>query len=122
MEVPLTPELEKFVTQKVISGLYGSATEVIQEGLRLLKERDELGQSQGSDKQELVLEQAIRQPKPESFAVRPLGQDRGLFTIPEDFNAPLPDVEESSISNERFSPRIHAIDSRRTSPHISPAG
>lgn len=90
MEVPLTPELEKFVTQKVISGLYGSATEVIQEGLRLLKERDE-GQSQGEGKLEQVLEQTIRQPEPKSFAVRPLGQDRGLYTLPDDFNAPLPD-------------------------------
>ncbi len=91
MEVPLTPELEKFVTQKVISGLYGSVTEVIQEGLRLLKERDELGQSQGEGKLEQVLEQTIRQPEPKSQAVRPLGQDRGLYTLPDDFNAPLPD-------------------------------
>lgn len=43
MNVSLTPELEKFVNDKVKSGMYYSASEVIREGLRLLKERDELG-------------------------------------------------------------------------------
>lgn len=44
MNVSLTPELEKFVNDKVKSGMYYSASEVIREGLRLLKERDELKQ------------------------------------------------------------------------------
>jgi antitoxin ParD1/3/4 len=42
MNVSLTPELEEMVSQKVESGLYTSASEVIREGLRLLKEQDEL--------------------------------------------------------------------------------
>ncbi len=42
MNVSLTPKLEKLVNQKVSSGLYNSASEVIREGLRLLKEQDEL--------------------------------------------------------------------------------
>ena len=42
MNVSLTPELEKFVETKVQSGLYNNASEVIREGLRLLKEHDEL--------------------------------------------------------------------------------
>jgi antitoxin ParD1/3/4 len=41
VNVSLTPELEKFVDDKVRSGLYSSASEVISEGLRLLKEYDE---------------------------------------------------------------------------------
>jgi antitoxin ParD1/3/4 len=41
MNVSLTPELEEFVTQKVQSGLYQTASEVVREGLRLLLERDE---------------------------------------------------------------------------------
>jgi antitoxin ParD1/3/4 len=41
MNVSLTPELEKFVDGKVESGLYNNASEVIREGLRLLKEHDE---------------------------------------------------------------------------------
>lgn len=41
MNVSLTPELEKFVNDKVDSGLYNNASEVIRESLRLLKEHDE---------------------------------------------------------------------------------
>ena len=40
MNVSLTPELEAFVDGKVGSGLYNNASEVIREGLRLLKEHD----------------------------------------------------------------------------------
>ena len=40
MNVSLTPELENFVNEKVKSGLYNSASEVMRESLRLLKERD----------------------------------------------------------------------------------
>lgn len=42
MNVSLTPELENLVNEKVKSGDYNSASEVIREGLRLLKEQDEL--------------------------------------------------------------------------------
>jgi antitoxin ParD1/3/4 len=42
MNVSLTPELEKLVQEKVKSGLYHSASEVIRDALRLLQERDEL--------------------------------------------------------------------------------
>jgi antitoxin ParD1/3/4 len=44
MNVSLTPELEELITQKVSSGMYHSASEVIREALRLLKEQDELRQ------------------------------------------------------------------------------
>jgi antitoxin ParD1/3/4 len=40
MNVSLTPELEKFVSGKVESGRYTSASEVIREALRLLEEHD----------------------------------------------------------------------------------
>jgi antitoxin ParD1/3/4 len=40
MNVSLTPELEQYVQEKVSSGLYYSASEVIREGLRLLRERE----------------------------------------------------------------------------------
>ena len=42
MNISLTPELEEFVDGKVESGLYNNASEVIREGLRLLKEHDEI--------------------------------------------------------------------------------
>lgn len=40
MNVSLTPELEKFVSAKVESGRYSSASEVVREALRLLEEHD----------------------------------------------------------------------------------
>lgn len=42
MNVSLTPELEALVNEKVRSGDYNSASEVVREALRLLKEVDEL--------------------------------------------------------------------------------
>jgi antitoxin ParD1/3/4 len=45
MKISLTKEFEHYVTQKVESGMYHSASEVIRDGLRLMKERDELHQS-----------------------------------------------------------------------------
>jgi antitoxin ParD1/3/4 len=42
MNVSLTPELEELVHDKVKSGRYLSASEVVREGLRLLEERDRL--------------------------------------------------------------------------------
>src|SRR5436190_21690105 len=42
MNISLTPELEQFVQGKVESGLYNNASEVVREGLRLLKEQDEV--------------------------------------------------------------------------------
>ncbi len=44
MNVSLTPELENLVNEKVKSGLYNSASEVIRESLRLLQEQDLLKQ------------------------------------------------------------------------------
>lgn len=40
MNVSLTPELDKFVADKVETGRYNSASEVVREALRLLEEHD----------------------------------------------------------------------------------
>jgi antitoxin ParD1/3/4 len=42
MNVSLGPELERLIQEKIDSGLYQSASEVVREALRLLRERDEL--------------------------------------------------------------------------------
>jgi antitoxin ParD1/3/4 len=56
MNVSLTPELENFVSEKVKSGLYNSASEVLRESLRLLKERDMLKEIQLSElRREIML-------------------------------------------------------------------
>lgn len=46
MNISLTPELDRLVQQKVESGLYQTASEVVREGLRLLHERDALREQQ----------------------------------------------------------------------------
>jgi antitoxin ParD1/3/4 len=42
MNVNLTPELENLINEKVTSGLYNSASEVVRDALRLLREQGEL--------------------------------------------------------------------------------
>jgi antitoxin ParD1/3/4 len=44
VNISLTPELERLVDERVKSGRYASASEVIREGLRLLEEQEELKQ------------------------------------------------------------------------------
>jgi len=46
MNVSLTPELEKFLNDKVQSGMYSSASEVIQDALQLMQERDQFDSQQ----------------------------------------------------------------------------
>lgn len=42
MNISLTEELESLINEKVNSGMYHSASEVVREGLRLLSEQDEI--------------------------------------------------------------------------------
>jgi len=42
MNVSLTPELERRISEKVESGLYTTASEVVREGLRLLFREEEI--------------------------------------------------------------------------------
>jgi antitoxin ParD1/3/4 len=42
MNVSLTPELEQLIHERVKTGRYHSASEVVREALRLLEDRDEL--------------------------------------------------------------------------------
>jgi antitoxin ParD1/3/4 len=44
VNISLTPELERLVDEKVKSGRYASASEVIREGLRLLEEQEKMKQ------------------------------------------------------------------------------
>jgi antitoxin ParD1/3/4 len=51
MNVSLTPELERLVNEKVESGLYQTASEVVREALRLLKDRDQAREQLRADVQ-----------------------------------------------------------------------
>lgn len=42
MNISLTPMLERFIQEKVASGRYASASEVVREALRVLEERDRI--------------------------------------------------------------------------------
>lgn len=44
MNISLTKELESLVQEKLATGLYHSASEVVREALRLLQEKDQLRQ------------------------------------------------------------------------------
>ncbi len=48
MNVSLPPELEEFVQQKVQTGRYNSASEVVREALRLLEEHEQARAAQVS--------------------------------------------------------------------------
>ena len=57
MNVSLTPELEALVNEKVRSGLYHTASEVVREALRLLKQRDD--EARRADQQAGVVPVAV---------------------------------------------------------------
>ena len=76
MNVSLTPELEQYIRRKVDSGLYGNASEVVREALRLL-----VGREGGSGAQ------ALREPpQSENISIqlkaleKPL-RERGLTAL-----------------------------------------
>ncbi|MBI4605565.1 MAG: type II toxin-antitoxin system ParD family antitoxin [Planctomycetes bacterium] len=63
MNVSLTPELERFISAKISSGRYGTASEVVREGLRLLETRERLRESRLGDVRKKIrvgLDQAKR--------------------------------------------------------------
>jgi len=56
MDISLTPELEQLIQDKVKSGRYLSASEVLREGLRLLDERDRLDEPSLAELKEKIRE------------------------------------------------------------------
>ena len=50
MNVSLPEQMEEFVRQKVAMGDYETASEVVREGLRLLKQRDEVWKAEVQSK------------------------------------------------------------------------
>lgn len=58
MNVSLPPGLQEYVRRKLEAGLYGNASEVLREGLRLLIARDEAGQPEPPLKSEIRAELA----------------------------------------------------------------
>lgn len=76
MNVSLTPELEQYIRRKVESGLYGNASEVVREALRLLvgREGDETPHSRHPPPRAENIDAALRTLE------KPL-RDRGLTAL-----------------------------------------
>ena len=55
MHVSLTPRLEEMVKEKVASGLYNNASEVIREALRLMEQQDRMLDIKGQALRDAVL-------------------------------------------------------------------
>jgi antitoxin ParD1/3/4 len=56
MHVSLTPQLEELVKEKVASGLYNNASEVIREALRLMHQQDAVYKLKLERLRELLIE------------------------------------------------------------------
>ena len=65
MNINLTPQLEAMIRQKVDSGLYNSASEVVRDALRLMDEKDRLHAAKLDQlRQELQEGRHSAQPRP----------------------------------------------------------
>jgi antitoxin ParD1/3/4 len=67
VNISLTPKLEQMVDDRVRSGRYASASEVIREGLRLLEEQEQLKQQRLSEVRRKI-DRGIGIPGPEARA------------------------------------------------------
>jgi antitoxin ParD1/3/4 len=85
MNVSLTPELEKFVADKVASGRYTSASEVVREALRLLEREEKSRKEQ--------LEEFSRE-----LQARLDSLDRGEYVTAEEFER---DMRERSAQRRK---------------------
>ena len=90
MNISLTPELDTFVENKVKGGFYHSASEVIREGLRLLKERDAL--------QEIRVDELRKQVR-EGFAQIERGESLE-FSSPEEIVAHITQEGRKRIASK----------------------
>jgi antitoxin ParD1/3/4 len=68
MDVHLTPELEKIIRNKLESGEYNSASDVVREALHLMKQRDEIRQAPRAEND--VRNSLSRAVQGEEFLVR----------------------------------------------------
>jgi antitoxin ParD1/3/4 len=85
MNVSLTKELEGFVHERVRTGRYHSASEVVREGLRLLESREQLRELQVDEMRRRMviatdpaprLADGVARFRPAAGPVAPIGRDR----------------------------------------------
>jgi antitoxin ParD1/3/4 len=90
MNVSLTAELEEYVNDKVATGLYSTASEVIREALRLLRDRDALHQTRLDELRREVL---VGIEQAEQGKVAPLEAGETLKRIRKKRGTPTPKEE-----------------------------
>jgi antitoxin ParD1/3/4 len=86
LNVSLTPELEQLIAEKVESGMYTTASEVVREGLRLLREADldrEAWRAEAGEKLERSFKQASRDELSDGREAMPRENDRMERTVRE---------------------------------------
>lgn len=74
MNVSLTPELDRWVDERVSAGLYASASEVVREALRLLRDQDDLKRLRRAE-----LQRAIQVGLDDANAGRTVDADDAVF-------------------------------------------
>jgi len=77
VNISLTKELEKLVEEKVKSGLYQTASEVVRDGLRLLEERDRLYRARLEELRKEIRQGVASGPAREFDAARLKARVRG---------------------------------------------
>ncbi len=60
MDISLTPQIIAWITEKVAQGMYGSSSEVIAEGIRLLKRQEEQRLAMAEDLRQEILVGAMQ--------------------------------------------------------------
>lgn len=78
VNISLTPHFEEMVKDKLASGLYHSASEVIRDALRLLEERDKLRELKLEELRKEI-NQGVNSGKPENLnidAIKERGRKR----------------------------------------------
>ena len=77
MNVSLTPELEMLISNKVKSGRYNTASEVVREGLRLLEHQDQLRELRRDELRKEIMK-GVEQMRNGQYAEYTLDELEGL--------------------------------------------
>lgn len=79
MNVSLTPYYEMLIEQRIESGRYGNASEIVREALRLLEERDRENEARLRDLR-LAIQEGIDsgepQPMPDAETLKRMARER----------------------------------------------
>jgi|GEM_PF-255845 len=108
MNIVLTPDLEALINEKIQSGLYHSPSEVIRDGLLLLKEKDDLKRLRLEElrKDVMIGVERIQQGKYRTYnSGKELAEEiikEGLEELNNNKKAKLPNADNIRTSKDRY--------------------